>query len=43
VDDHAVAMHNGVHLKAASANPGTQLWLVKDCAHVKAFITHPQE
>jgi uncharacterized protein len=43
VDDHTVAMHHGVDLKAASANPGTQLWLVKDCGHVKAFITHPQE
>jgi uncharacterized protein len=43
VDDHTVAMHHGVDLKAASANPDTQLWLVKDCGHVKAFITHPQE
>jgi hypothetical protein len=31
-----------VDLKNASANPGTQLWLVKDCGHVKAFVTHPQ-
>ncbi len=42
VDDHTVAMHHGVDLKNASANPGTQLWLVKDCGHVKAFVTHPQ-
>ena len=43
VDDGTVAMHHGLDLKAASANPNTQLWLVKDCGHVKAFITHPQE
>jgi uncharacterized protein len=42
VDDHTVAMHHGVDLKNASANPATQLWLVKDCGHVKAFVTHPQ-
>jgi uncharacterized protein len=42
VDDHTVAMHHGVDLKNASANPGTQLWLVNGCGHVKAFITHPQ-
>jgi len=42
VDDHTVAMHHGVDLKNASANPNTQLWLVKDCGHVKAFVTHPQ-
>jgi fermentation-respiration switch protein FrsA (DUF1100 family) len=43
VDDGTVAMHHGVDLKAASANPDTQLWLVRDCGHVKALITHPQE
>ena len=42
VNDHTVAMHHGVDLKAASANPNTQLWLVEDCGHVKAFVTHPQ-
>jgi fermentation-respiration switch protein FrsA (DUF1100 family) len=41
-DDHTVAMHHGIDLKNASANAGTQLWLVKDCGHVKAFVTHPQ-
>jgi fermentation-respiration switch protein FrsA (DUF1100 family) len=41
-DDHTVAMHHGVDLKNASANPDTELWLVKDCGQVKAFITHPQ-
>ncbi|HAF11018.1 MAG TPA: hypothetical protein DCK98_13190 [Chloroflexi bacterium] len=43
VDDHTIAMHHGVDLKTASANPGTELWLVKDCGHAKAFTTHPQE
>jgi fermentation-respiration switch protein FrsA (DUF1100 family) len=42
VDDQTVAMHHGVDLKNASANPNTELWLVKDCGHVKAFVTHPQ-
>src|SRR5438067_3635458 len=42
-DDHTVAVHHRLGLKAASANPDTQLWLVKDCGHVKAFVTHPQE
>src|SRR5258708_14254893 len=41
--DRTVAKHHGLDLKAASANPDTQLWLVRDCGHVKAFITHPQE
>ena len=43
VDDRTVAMHHGLDLAAASANAATQLWLVKDCGHVKAFVTHPQE
>jgi uncharacterized protein len=42
VDDQTVAMHHGVDLKNASANPSTELWLVHDRGHVKAFITHPQ-
>ena len=42
-DDHTVALHHGYDLKAASANPNTQLWVVNDCGHVKAFITHPKE
>jgi fermentation-respiration switch protein FrsA (DUF1100 family) len=32
-----------VELKAASANPRTELWLVPDCDHVKAFDTHTAE
>lgn len=42
-DDHTVALHHGLDLAAASANPDTQLWVVKDCGHVKAFVTHPEE
>jgi fermentation-respiration switch protein FrsA (DUF1100 family) len=42
-DDGTVAPHHALDLAAASANPGTQLWMVKDCGHVKAFGTHPQE
>jgi len=40
-EDSTVAMHHGIDLKTASANAGTELWLVKDCGHVKAFTTHP--
>jgi fermentation-respiration switch protein FrsA (DUF1100 family) len=43
VDDRTVALHHGLDLRAASANLDTQLWLVNDCGHVKAFVTHPQE
>jgi hypothetical protein len=42
-EDSTVAMHHGVDLRSASANAGTELWLVKDCGHVKAFTTHPDE
>jgi fermentation-respiration switch protein FrsA (DUF1100 family) len=42
-NDTTVAKHHGMDLLAASANPGTRLWLVDDCGHVKAFVTHPQE
>jgi fermentation-respiration switch protein FrsA (DUF1100 family) len=41
-DDHTVALHHGLDLKAASANADTELWVVPDCGHVKAFVTHPQ-
>jgi len=42
-NDTTVYRHHGVELKAASANPGTDLWLVPDCEHVKAFDTHTVE
>ena len=41
--DKTVYPHHGVELKAASANPGTELWLVPGCDHVKAFDTHTVE
>ena len=41
--DQTVAMHHGLEMKAASANPATELWLVEDCGHVKAFTRYPAE
>jgi fermentation-respiration switch protein FrsA (DUF1100 family) len=42
-DDTTVLLHHGLDLKAASANPRTELWVVPDCEHVEAFTTHPDE
>ena len=42
-NDTTVFRHHGVELKAASANPQTELWLVAGCEHVKAFDTHTAE
>lgn len=42
-DDGTVYPHHGVELKAASANPLTELWLAPGCDHVKAFDTHTAE
>ena len=42
-NDTTVYRYHGVELKAASANPGTELWLVPGCEHVKAFDTHTVE
>lgn len=42
-NDTTVFRHHGVELKAASANPQTELWLVPACEHVKAFDTHTAE
>jgi len=42
-DDTTVPLHHGFDLKAASANPGTELWIVPGCEHVMAFATHPDE
>jgi fermentation-respiration switch protein FrsA (DUF1100 family) len=41
--DQTVFAHHGTDLKAASANPNTELWMVDGCAHVQAFTTHPAE
>lgn len=43
VNDDTVLVHHGLDLRAASTNPGTELWLVPDCNHVQAYITHPME
>jgi fermentation-respiration switch protein FrsA (DUF1100 family) len=42
-DDTTVLLHHGLDLKAASANPRTELWIVPGCEHVQAFSTHPTE
>lgn len=42
-DDRTVYPHHSPDLKAASANPGTQLWLAPACGHVQAFPTYPSE
>lgn len=42
-DDKTVAEHHGLEMKAASADPATQLWLVPGCDHVGAHSTHPEE
>jgi pimeloyl-ACP methyl ester carboxylesterase len=42
-DDATVFRHHGVELKAASTNPGTELWLVPGCDHVQAFETQTIE
>ena len=41
--DKTVFAHHGTDLKAASANPNTELWMVDGCAHVSAFTDHPAE
>lgn len=42
-NDKTVFQHHGLELRAASANPQTELWLVPGCDHVKAFDTHTVE
>ena len=42
-DDTTVRLHHGLDLKAASANPRTELWIVPGCEHVLAYATHPDE
>ncbi|MDQ2951700.1 MAG: alpha/beta fold hydrolase [Chloroflexota bacterium] len=33
----------GTDVKAASANPNTELWMIDGCDHVQAFTDHPVE
>ncbi|HET7699763.1 MAG TPA: alpha/beta hydrolase [Candidatus Limnocylindria bacterium] len=42
-DDQTVFAHHGTDLRAASANPETELWMAPGCDHVKAFTEHPAE
>jgi hypothetical protein len=42
-DDGTVLKHHGLDLRAASANPRTELWLAPACDHVRAYATHPAE
>ncbi len=42
-NDRTVAAHHGIDLRRASANARSELWLVKECGHVLAFATHPDE
>ena len=41
--DGTVFAHHGTDLKAASANPRTELWMIDGCKHVAAFTDHPAE
>ena len=41
--DQTVFVHHGRDLKAASANPDSELWIVPGCDHVEAFSEHPEE
>lgn len=41
--DERIPFENALRLKAASANPATTLWEVKDTKHVKGFQSYPDE
>ena len=41
--DKTVYPHHGTDLKAASANPDTELWMPSGCDHVQAFTKYPTE
>ncbi len=41
--DQLVSLHHGRELRAASANPASELWLAPGCAHVGALATYPDE
>lgn len=42
-EDATVALHHGIEMKGASANPATQLWVAGDCGHAKASTRYPAE
>ncbi len=41
--DRTVPPHHSPDLAAASANPGTRLWMAPACGHVEAFDVYPSE
>jgi uncharacterized protein len=41
--DELIALHHAREVVAASANPGTQLWIATGCQHAWAFNVHPEE
>src|SRR5438105_6899736 len=42
-DDELVALHHAYDLKAASANPASELWVESGCHHAQGYETHPAE
>jgi fermentation-respiration switch protein FrsA (DUF1100 family) len=40
-EDEMVALHQAYDLKAASANPGTQLWIPSGCQHAQGYERDP--
>jgi uncharacterized protein len=42
-DDATVYVHHAHDLRAASADPESELWIAPDCGHVRAFSRHPAE
>jgi fermentation-respiration switch protein FrsA (DUF1100 family) len=42
-EDEMVELHHAYDLKAASANPGTQLWVEPGCHHAQGYETHPAD
>ena len=41
--DETVPLEHAYRLRAASQNPESQLWVVPEAGHVRAYITHPEE
>ena len=41
--DETIAVHHGRDLRAASANPSSELWIATGCLHPRAFDDHPED
>ena len=41
--DETVPLEHAYRLQDASQNPESQLWVVPEAGHVRAYITHPEE